>query len=438
MFNLSQISSLPVRIAAVKPISPCFALGLSLFAALVGCGGLDEELGSTSSTSSSASDGPGGAGETSTGTGGAGFLASTVVEELRADTEGTLAKYATEEGWPLPVDGGYLFVSTNPGLPLCAGDHDQWSGTPMKPDRGFQWLVLPVFPGDQYKFTDKTTFQADPWARSYTYDMHGEISLVKPSVAHLDRWPMIEDTTLTARTLRVWVPKEPIQHELYVHDGQNLFDPNAPWGGWRLQESVPPGMLVVGIDNTPSRMDEYTHVPDAIGGKLLGGQGDAYADFLKNTVRPLIQKHYGEPGPVGVLGSSLGGLISFHIADRDPGDYAFAASLSGTMGWGSIGDGIHNQTMIERYQSHGHQGTVLYLDSGGSGMCFDSDGDGIQDDDPNAADNFCETAEMRDVLVSLGYEDRADFFYFWEKDAQHNEAAWAARVFRPLQFFDAL
>ena len=54
--------------------------------------------------------------------------------------------------------------------------------------------------------------------------------------------------------------------------------------------------------------------------------------------------------------------------------------MSGTMGWGSIGAGIHNQTMIERYKTHGHQTTVLYLDSGGEGPCSDSDGDGIDDD----------------------------------------------------------
>ena len=75
-------------------------------------------------------------------------------------------------------------------------------------------------------------------------------------------------------------------------------------------------MLLVGIDNTGDRMDEYTHVNDVIDGQSIGGKGDAYADLFKNTVRPLIKKQYGEPGPVGLLGSSLGGLISFHIADH--------------------------------------------------------------------------------------------------------------------------
>jgi len=74
---------------------------------------------------------------------------------------------------------------------------------------------------------------------------------------------------------------------------------------------------------------------------------------------------------------------------------------------------------------------------GGPGRA-DADGDGIDDDDPNAADNYCENVQMRDALVSVGYTLNQDLHYWWEQDAQHNEAAWAARVFRPLQIFNAL
>src|SRR5262249_5555925 len=144
------------------------------------------------------------------------------------------------------------------------------------------------------------------------------------------------------------------------------------------------------------------------------------------------------PAKVGVMGSSLGGLISFHLADHDPGDFAFAASLSGTMGWGSIGPGVHNQTMIERYQAHGHRSTVLYLDSGGGGNCVDSDGDGIQDDDPNATDNYCENAQMKNVLLSVGYAMNQDLFYVYAPGEQHDEMAWASRVMVPLQIFAGL
>ncbi len=365
-------------------------------------------------------------------------LLDQVLAELRANLQQGMQKYSAENGWPLPVDGGYLFVSTDTALTRVAGDHDSWAGTAMHQDTGFSWIVLQVPKGDHYKFTDGTTYKADPWSRSYTYDENGEMSLVAPAPPYLDRWFGVGDAAMQPRTVRVYVQAPPITHELYAQDGQNLFDPSAPWGGWKLQGSVPPGMLVVGIDNTPARMDEYTQVPDIIGGQTVGGKADAYADFVENTVRPLIQAHYGEPGPVGLMGSSLGGLVSLEIAYRYPKEYRFAASLSGTLGWGSIDPNTHNPTIIERYRDAGHQAPVLYIDSGGSGSCVDSDGDGIMDDDPNAADNFCENQQMHNTLLSVGYTDDQDVFYFWQSGAQHNEAAWAARVFRPLQVFAGL
>jgi hypothetical protein len=105
------------------------------------------------------------------------------------------------------------------------------------------------------------------------------------------------------------------------------------------------------------------------------------------------------------------------------------------MGWGSIEQ--HNPTMIERYAEAGHGQTALYLDSGGSGDCFDGDGDGIEDDDPSASDNYCENLQLRDTLAEVGYTFDEDLFHWWEPEAPHNEAAWAARVERPLSLFAA-
>lgn len=411
-------------------------LGTAACAGGDGGAGSGAGAGSASSSSSGSSSQSGSSSGSSGAGGGAGVSCNSIVEELRVDLAGGLLKQAAASGWPAPATDGHLFVSTDAKLGFVAGDHDGWKGTPMTAEASFRWLCLPVDAGDRYKLTDKTDFIADPWARSYTYDDFGEMSLVAPTVSHLDRYFDVGDAKLAGRPVRVWVPEGGYSRVLYTHDGQNLFDPDAIWGGWRLQESAGAGILIVGIDNTPARMDEYTHVEDVIDGSTYGGLGDAYADFLKNTVRPLIQERYGEKGPVGVMGSSLGGLISFHIADRHPGEYAFAASLSGTMGWGSIG--VNNETMIERYQKKGHQGTALYLDSGGGGTCFDSDNDGILDDDPSAADNYCENIQMKDALLGVGYVEGNDLFHWWEPDALHNEAEWAKRVFRPINVFNAL
>lgn len=405
----------------------------------------------SSSTGASSSSGGGGAG----GEGGSSVTTiADVLAELSADLEGTLEKYAAKDGWPLLVEDGYLFVSTDLTLDLVAGDHDNWAGTPLKVESNFRWAHLNVAFGTRYKFTNKTKWVADPWARSYNYDDNGEMSFVRPIVAHIDRYFKVSDAQMPPRNVNIWIPLEKPTHVLYVHDGQNLFDPTAAYGGWALQTSVPPAMMLVGIDNTgEGRMFEYTHVEDKIDldgdgvDETWGGKGDAYADFVNTTIRKLVVDHYGEPEKVGTMGSSLGGLISLHIADRFPGQYTYAASLSGTLGWGKIGATSKNETMIERHKAHGHRSTVLYIDAGGGnaglsqqqneGMCLDSDGDGIEDDN-EIGDNACENAQMRETLVSVGYQLGGDLFHWWEAGAAHNEAEWRARVFRPMDLFSNL
>lgn len=372
-----------------------------------------------------------------------------VLAALRSDLDAGLQRYSegafdpgqSGGGWPIPVTGGYLFVDAD-NTGFLAGDFNGWTPAEMTADEGFSYLVHTAARGDGYKFTDNgDDWHADDWSRSLTWDEFGAMSLVHPESAHLERLFAVQGQGLAARDLHVWVPESP-DRVLFAMDGQNLFDPNAMWGGWDLATAlgrVAPTTLVVGLFNTNDRMEEYTHVTDTLDGETYGGWGDMYADFVNDDVRPLTADvWFGgvEPDTRGLLGSSLGGLISYHIADRFPGEYSFAASMSGTMGWGSIEQ--HNETMIERYTAHGHQATALYLDSGGSGDCRDSDGDGVMDDDPEAGDNYCENIQLRDALASVGYAYETDLFHWWEQGAEHNEAAWADRVERPLLIFNGL
>ena len=385
----------------------------------------------TTTTSQSSSSGQGGAG------GGLSSLED-LLTRLRADRDGTLLEESQGQGWPVLVEEGLVVVGTDPSLDLVAGEFDGWVGTALLPDQGFSYLVLPAAATGGYKFTDGITYAPDGWSRSYDFDQFGELSLISPPGAHLDRFFAVDDMPggLAPRNVRVWVPAEAPTHVLYVADGQNLFDPGAIWGGWNIQASAPPGMLIVGIDNTPARMSEYTHVADDIGGGPIGGQGDAYATLLEQAVRPLVAQHYGEPQKRGLLGSSLGGLISLHIGYQNPSAYAFVGSMSGTVGWGSIGPHT-GQTIIERYDAANVFPFVVFLDSGGAGTCADTDGDGIFDDG-TANDNMCENDQLRDTLFAKGYVFDQNLHHWHEPGAPHNEAAWSARVFRPLDIFAAL
>jgi hypothetical protein len=355
-------------------------------------------------------------------------------------------------GWPVKTNAGnYLFVVDQDGGPWdIAGDFNGWTPSAMEHGNGFYWVEanVPSPEGGLYKFVSGDNYYADPWARCYDYDGYGERSYVEPptDTGRLEWWPYMDAGSLYARGLRIYVPPGngpwPV---LYVHDGQNLFDPNAPFGEWQLDEwaaaysdgGTP--FLVVGIDNTGARMDEYTHVEDELSGATYGGLGDEYADFVQETVRPFIEAEYGSTGVDGVMGSSLGGLISLYIAHAYPGEFDFVASLSGTLGWGRFT--LENPTIQELYIGAGVQSTVIYVDSGGDDGgdgCDDGDGDGFVEDDPNDSDNYCVNRAFADEMALFGYTWNVDLFHYHEPGAAHAEPAWADRVWRPLDIFVGL
>jgi predicted alpha/beta superfamily hydrolase len=362
------------------------------------------------------------------------------------DLEDALFTIAWSSGLPIeaPDDHWLFLVSEELGAAVLQLN-DGSAPLAMTPGEGFYWLEVPLDEpaGLTYSFVTESLEQLpDPWARSYDYADTAMVSYVRPptEVPHLERWPLATDGLLAPRTLRALVPAgEGPWPLLIAADGNNLFDPLAMWGGWRLQEAVSAldtPMLVVGVDNTADRIWEYTHTTDTIDGQLYGGGGDEYAAFIQELVRPHLEASYPTAGPVGLLGSSLGGLIALHINQLYPSDYAFVASLSGTLGWGRYGK--KHKIMQQLYLAYPADATVLYVDSGGSdgdGSCDDPDGDGYVEDDPNSTDNYCVNRHFADAMAAHGYEWNTTLHHWWEPDAPHNENAWAQRVHRPLALF---
>ena len=130
---------------------------------------------------------------------------------------------------------------------------------------------------------------------------------------------------------------------LYMHDGQNLFDPmQAAFGvAWEVDETLDaltaaghvPACIVVGVHNTAGRMEDYTPDVDPTYG---GGAGDLYADFLAEVLKPVIDAHFRtQPGreTTAVMGSSLGGLISLHIFTRHPDVFGRVGAVSPSLWW---------------------------------------------------------------------------------------------------------
>jgi predicted alpha/beta superfamily hydrolase len=344
-----------------------------------------------------------------------------------------------------------------------AGEFNGWdaAATPMTALAGdIYWAKLPIDTGPNrylYKITDGASWMADPMARRFGYDTYGEYSLVSGGIdqGHLERHVGIAGYGLPSRPLTIYLPPGyetssadfPV---LYAHDGQNLFDPLAMSGGWHLdqtiedllQQGVVQPFIVVGIHNTSARMDEYTHVQDVLSGQTIGGKGDAYYDLVRTRVMPLVEGHYRVrtgPESTWTMGSSLGGLIALYFGMKHPDVFGRVAGMSSTLGWGSIG--ANNPTLMDLLASMNHPAVVFYLDSGGDDGgppgCVDSDSDGVLDDAPASSDNYCETVQMRDALVSDGYVYDVDLVHWHEPGAPHNEAAWGARVGWPLEVLAA-
>jgi hypothetical protein len=363
-----------------------------------------------------------------------------------ASVDDVVPAIAWGSGWPLSDGDITWFVHpADGGSWALAGDFNGWEPEAMVQGNGFWYLGVEgeLAPGTGYKFVrDGSEWIADPWARAYRFDDYGELSFaVAPDAEpHLERWPGLTGQGLAPRDVVVYVPVGDGPFDvLYAHDGQNLFDPYAIWGGWRLDDALvdTPNTMVVGLFNTIDRMNEYTHVDDFVLDQEFLAAGDDYAALVHEDLRPHIETSYATSGHDGLMGSSLGGLISLHIAWTYPGEYDFVASMSGTLGWGRFT--YANPTMEERWVQSPPSDIVVYVDSGGDagydGLCSDLDGDGFPEDDPDSADNYCETRQFADALAANGFVWEETLFHWHELMAPHQENAWADRVFRPLQIF---
>jgi predicted alpha/beta superfamily hydrolase len=219
---------------------------------------------------------------------------------------------------------------------------------------------------------------------------------------------------------------------LYMHDGQNLFDAGTAFIGveWRVDETVTrlvesgqiEPIIVVGVSNAGDRrMDEYTPVADAERG---GGGGRRYADFLVQELKPFIDSTYRtlpDAEHTGIMGSSLGGLISLFTAWTYPGVFSRVGAMSTSYGWadGQIIDFISAEPAP--------RGVRVWIDMGTAEDRDDSDGDGVPD-------IIALHRRMRDVLVSKGLEPGRTLEYVEDEGARHDERAWAARLPAALRF----
>jgi predicted alpha/beta superfamily hydrolase len=256
--------------------------------------------------------------------------------------------------------------------------------------------------------------------------------------------PDFPSNHVPARQVDVWLPPEygvgngrryPV---LYMHDGQNLFDPAVAYAGvtWGVPKALTrlieageaPPTIIVGIWNAgEGRWTEYMPqrpftAPvqlNASDQQKISGipTSDAYLRFLVTELKPFIDQTYAtrpEREATFVMGSSMGGLISLYALCEYPDVFAGAGCVS--THW-SAGDGIVIDYMAAHLPPHGRH--RLYFDYGTETL------DATYEPYQQRADA---------VLAAAGYTPGQDWITRKFEGAEHSERSWQERVHIPLAF----
>lgn len=348
---------------------------------------------------------------------------------------------------PLWADGRALFRTAEPRS--VAGAFNQWSTTAL-PTTALCGGSLVVGVGavptglHPYKLVNGQAWSLDPANPAFAYDdftgnADGKNSVINTpdsGKGHLVALDRVCSTTLgNCRDVTAYLPPgydapADAAHTypvLFMHDGMNVWDDHdCCFGhtGWEVNVTldveiaahrVAP-VVVVAADQTTARNDEYG---------LSQTTMDAFMAFQINEIQPRALAKVRSDGHLFIAGSSLGGLVSMHLALRHPQTYQGAASLSGAF-W----PGMDEHTALrDQLPGMGKQPLAIYLDSGGN-VAQNTDG---------AADSV----EVRDLMIQMGWQ-RSDspacapgpnaVCYYQEPGATHDELAWKARAWRFLRF----
>ena len=124
---------------------------------------------------------------------------------------------------------------------------------------------------------------------------------------------------------------------IYMHDGQNLFDAKTSYAGeWKVDETLNnlfnetgKGFIVVGIENTGvERLNEYS---PWVHNKYGGGGGENYINMIISHLKPKIDQSFktltGSEN-TAIIGSSMGGLISYYAGLEHPDVFGKVGALS--------------------------------------------------------------------------------------------------------------
>ncbi len=343
---------------------------------------------------------------------------------------------------PLPA-GEQVFISGNDpalgdwapdGLPLTRVQDCLWTGT----------AVLPAGRTIEYKIT-RGSWQAEEALPSGAFSPNktlrpGAGAVIENKVlrwrdSQLPPAPQITGNYEIHRNVKskflaeprdviVWLPPSwskkgtasyPV---LYMHDGQQVFDPNTSTWNHALDvddyctELMKAGemqeIIVVAVYSTGDRAVEYD--PAA--------KGEDYAKFIVEELKPFMDKTYRtKPGreSTAVAGASRGGDISFYLAWTRPDVFFGAACLSPAFrfeGREPCLDAVRNALTVPDIKCY------LYCGSG----------------DPLERELMPGMRDMARQLRLAGYKDGVNLLVEEDEPAAHNEESWSRHTPSWLKF----
>jgi predicted alpha/beta superfamily hydrolase len=206
---------------------------------------------------------------------------------------------------------------------------------------------------------------------------------------------------------------------LYMQDGQNLFDHLSSYAGdWKLGKIMAAAArlgheaIVVGVPHMGAqRVTEYSPFVDRTQGS---GAGDRYLDFLTETLKPVIDQRFrAKPGPAdtGIVGSSMGGLLSLYGFFRPGSVFGYAGVLSPSL-W------FADEAIFSFVESVPYRPGRLYLDIGSL----------------EGPEHVARARRMRDLLQAKGYRLGSELRWLESRSGRHDEASWGRRFARALPF----
>lgn len=223
------------------------------------------------------------------------------------------------------------------------------------------------------------------------------------------------------RRLRVYLPPgyadqpERRYPVVYFHDGQNLFDDATSFAGeWgvdelldRLARQQGLALIAVGIDHGGEQRNTELNPWDHE--RLGKGEGFAYLRFLVERVKPYVDGRWRtrpEAASCAIVGSSLGGLISFAAMHRHRDVFGLGGLLSPAF-WVAPQQAL---LLAESEPLHAHQRVCFY--AGGR----------------ESREMLPQARRIADLL-----RRQSDAVQFIEEaQAEHREAAWRAVLPRVL------